>query len=207
MPIDFDKQSYWRERFASETEFEWLLPSGDFVAILQPHLERLDPSSARILNLGSGTSDLQNHLRRRGFLDVTNLDYEPLAAERGRRLEERAFGDVKMRYTVADVTQLNHGGSGGLPGARDDGKFDLVVDKGTVDAVSCGGETPFLRMARGVRDHLADGAVWISLSYSSQRFDVDGLPFDVEVIAKVPTPKFRATDPDLYHWCYLMRPR
>ncbi|KND91493.1 Endothelin-converting enzyme 2 [Tolypocladium ophioglossoides CBS 100239] len=207
MPVAYDKQSYWHERFAAETEFEWLLPSRDFVAILQPHLERLDPSSARILNLGSGTSDLQNHLRRQGFLDVTNHDYEPLAAERGRRLEARAFGDVKMRYVVADVTQLSHSGGGSLRGARDDGKFDLIVDKSTVDAVSCGGEAPFLRMARGVRDRLADGAVWISLSYSSQRFDVYGLPFDVEVIAKVSTPKLRATDPDVYHWCYLMRPR
>ena len=206
MPVDFDKQCYWRERFASETEFEWLLPSHDFMAILQPHLEGLDPSSARVLNLGCGTSDLQNHLRRRGFINVVNLDYEPLAAERGRQLEERAFGDVQMCYTVADVTQLNHHG-GSLGVARGNGKFDLVVDKSTVDAVSCGGETAFLRMARGVRDCLADGAIWISLSYSSQRFDIDRLPFHVEVIARVPTPKLRATNPDVYHWCYLMRPR
>ncbi|UNI20436.1 hypothetical protein JDV02_006524 [Purpureocillium takamizusanense] len=204
MPADFGNQSYWRERFTHETQFEWLLPSADFMAMLQPHLDRLDPSSARILHLGSGTSDLATHLRGRGFLDVLNVDYEPLAAERGRDLERRAFGDVRMRYAVADATQLGSGSDGVDPRAR----FDLVVDKSTVDAVSCAGGEALARMARGVRQRLADGAAWISLSYSSRRFDdVEHLPFDVEVIARVPTPKLSPADPDVYHCCYLMTPK
>lgn len=204
MPADFEKQSYWRDRFASETSFEWLLASSEFVSIIEPYLQQLDSSSAHILNLGSGTSDLQNHLRSRGFHNVSNLDYEPLAAERGRQLEKKAFGDVVMHYATADVTQLGHTGS--HLGHRGDGKFDLVIDKSTVDAVSCGGQIAFLRMAQGVRNCLADNAVWISLSYSASRFDDDQLPFDMETIAKVPTPKLRPTDPDVYHWCYLLRP-
>jgi len=134
---------------------------------------------------------------------VLNVDYEPLAAERGRELERRAFGDVRMRYAVADATQLASGTDGVRPGAR----FDLVVDKSTVDAVSCAGHEAFARMARGVRQRLADGAAWISLSYSAQRFDDEDLPFDVEVIARVPAPKLSPTDPDIYHWCYLMTPK
>lgn len=204
MAADFDRRSYWHERFASETTFDWLQPSHEFMSVLQPHLDRLDPSSARILHLGSGTSDLHNHLRRRGFLDVTNLDYEPLAAQRGRQLERAAFGgDVRMRYLVADATQLG-------PVSRRLGRhaeFDLVIDKSTVDAVSCGGESPLLRMARGVCAHLAPGAAWVSLSYSASRFDVERLPFDVEIVAKLPTPKRKATDPDIYHWCYCLRPK
>lgn len=204
MPADFEKQSYWRDRFASETSFEWLLTSSEFVSIIEPYLQHLDSSSAHILNLGSGTSDLQNHLRRRGFHNVSNLDYEPLAAERGRQLEEKAFGNVVMHYATADATQLGYTDS--RIGHRGDGKFDLVIDKSTVDAVSCGGQTALLRMAQGVRKRLADDAVWISLSYSASRFDDDQLPFDIETIAKVPTPKLQPTDPDVYHWCYLLRP-
>ena len=205
MPVDFEKQSYWRDRFASEETFEWLVSSEDFISILQPYLDKLDSSSARILNLGSGNSELQNHFRRQGFLNVTNLDYEPLAAERGRRVEARAFGDVKMRYAVADATQLPTVGSDLGGGHR--GQFDLIVDKSTVDAVSCAGEDAILRMANGVRSRLARDAVWISLSYSASRFNAEKLPFDVETVAKIPTPKLGASGPDVYHWCYLMRPR
>ncbi|KAL7923059.1 S-adenosyl-L-methionine-dependent methyltransferase [Trichoderma austrokoningii] len=197
MPVDFDKQAYWHDRFSTETSFEWLLSSAEFISIIRPILTNLEPSSARILHLGSGTSDLQNYLRHLGFLDVTNVDYEPLAAERGRQLEKQAFGDVRMKYAVADATNLQLG--------DEERKFDLVVDKSTVDAVSCGGDDQVRRMARCVKEHLAPGAVWISMSYSAYRFDVEGLPFNVEVLAKVPTPKIKVTDPDIFHWCYLLR--
>lgn len=96
----YDEQQYWQNRFSTETQFEWLAPSVAFMEILEPHLQRLTPSS-RILHLGFGTSDLQNHLRARGFLDVTNVDYEPLAIERGMQHEQAAFGDIVMKYAGA----------------------------------------------------------------------------------------------------------
>ncbi|OHE99920.1 hypothetical protein CORC01_04821 [Colletotrichum orchidophilum] len=195
MPVDFDKQSYWGERFASETNFEWLTPSATLMSIVDPYLVSMD-NSARILQLGFGTSDLQNHIRQRGFNNITNVDFEPLAIDRGRMLEKQVFGDVKMRYLVADVTQLQLSE-----------KYNLIIDKSTADAVSCGGEGPLLRMAEGVRRHLADAGLWISLSYSFCRFDVENLPFNMDVIAKIPTPKLKATDPDIYHWCYSLTPK
>ncbi|KAI8624745.1 S-adenosyl-L-methionine-dependent methyltransferase [Xylariaceae sp. FL1651] len=197
MPADFEKQSYWRDRFASETSFEWLTSSATFMSIIEPYLS--SSQSQRILHLGSGTSDLHTYFRARGYLDVTNIDYEPLALDRGRQLEERAFGDVQMKYAVADVTKLHVN----LPESN---LYDLVVDKSTVDAVSCGGSTAFANMIMSVRKFLAVEGLWISLSYSANRFDVEGLPFSVRVIAKIPTPKAKATDPDVYYWCYLLRP-
>ncbi len=198
MSADFEKQSYWHKRFESETSFEWLVSSDTFTSILEPYLARLG-RSARILHLGFGTSDLQNQLRSRGFCDVTNVDYEPLAVDRGMVRERQAFGDVVMKYAVEDVTQLRR--------ERLPGLFDLVIDKSTCDAVSCGGDAAVLRMASGVRGLLAETGFWISLSYSSCRFvDVGDPPFKVEVVAKLPTPKLRPTDPDVYHWCYLLRP-
>lgn len=205
MPADFDKQEYWHERFSTESAFEWLVPSEVFLSVLGPYLEKTLKSSSssspppRILQLGFGTSDLQNHIRARGFSNVVNVDYEPLAVEHGRLREEQAFGDVRMRYLVADATRLSFGET-----------FDVVVDKSTVDAVSCAGEEAVLRMARGIWTCLSSasgGGVWISLSYSSCRFDIGGLPFDVEVIARLPTAKQRETDPDIFLYCYLLRPK
>lgn len=214
MPSDYDKQEYWHDRFSSETEFEWLAPSATLMDVMEPHLARL-PETARILHLGSGTSDLQNHLRRRGFLDVTNVDYEPLTIEHGRRLEARAFdGDVRTRYLVADVTcpdlaaRLLRGGGGDDGGGSAASRpFDLVVDKSTADAVSCGGDEALLAMLAGVRACMADSGRWISLSYSATRYRRDGLPFHVEVMHRLPTPKLKESDPVIFHWVYLLSPQ
>ncbi|CAH0058592.1 unnamed protein product [Clonostachys solani] len=213
MATDYEKQSYWHDRFASETSFEWLVSSKHFISVIEPHLAQL-PLSSRILHLGSGTSDLHNHFRSRGLLNVTNLDFEPLAAERGRDLEQKAFGDVRMDYAVADATRLVDepimiGSHGGAAGEEDQNvtpaKFDLVVDKSTADAVACGGDSAILKLAEGIKECLSKDGVWVSLSFSSDRFEVSGLPFHVEVMAKVPTRKLKPTDPDIYHWCILLR--
>ncbi|EJT78110.1 hypothetical protein GGTG_03213 [Gaeumannomyces tritici R3-111a-1] len=212
MPSDFDKQEYWRDRFSSETDFEWLAPSATLMDAMEPLLARL-PATARILHLGSGTSDLQNHLRRRGFLDVTNVDYEPLALERGRRIEAAAFaGDVRTRYLAEDVTRPGLAARLLLRGDDKCGQgpsrpFDLVVDKSTADAVSCGGDGALLAMLAGVRECMADSARWVSLSYSATRYRRDGLPFHVEVMDRLPTPKLKEHDPDIFHWVYLLSPR
>jgi SAM-dependent methyltransferase len=193
---DFEKQSYWHDRFAQETEFEWLISSSDFLSICKPYISHL-ASDARILQLGFGTSDLQNHLRADGFTNVTNVDYEPLAIQRGHENEKKAFGDVRMKYEVGDATQLRVG----------EEAYDLVLDKSTVDAVSCGGAEPFQRMMEGVRSCLRQNGIWLSLSYSQWRFDGPNVPFDVEVLAKVPTPKLKPTDPDVYYFAYCLRPK
>jgi SAM-dependent methyltransferase len=192
---DFEKQSYWHERFASETAFEWLTSSAAFMDVLAPHLEQL-PRTVRILHLGSGTSDLHNHLRQAGFKDITNIDYEPLALERGRQLERDWFGDVRMEYVVADATRLHPRG-----------KYHVAIDKSTADAVACGGADAVVSMARGIRRCLRDDGFWISLSYSPSRFEGVHFMFEVSVISRVPTPKFKPTDPDIFHCCYLLRPK
>ncbi|POS72904.1 hypothetical protein DHEL01_v208712 [Diaporthe helianthi] len=224
MPADFDKQDYWHTRFTNETRFEWLATSDEFMRILEADTDFCKlrqrnhhsassfppPPPPRILHIGFGTSDLQNHLRAAGFEHVLNVDYEPLAVERGRSHEQERFGDVRMGYAVADATRLDV--DLGRPGQTATGevetqppKFDLVIDKSTVDAVSCGGDEAVLRMCRAVRKCLAPSGFWISLSYSGSRFDIEGLPFRCEVIARIPTMKLRETDPDVYHHCYKLK--
>ncbi|KAL2126710.1 hypothetical protein VTI74DRAFT_368 [Chaetomium olivicolor] len=197
MPADFEKQSYWHDRFQSETSFEWLAPSAAFMDVAGPLFQHLPPS-ARILHLGSGTSDLHNHLRQRGFLDVTNIDYEPLALDRGQDLERNRFGDVRMKYLVADATRLD---------LNVKEKYHFAIDKSTADAIACGGAKAVVSMAKAIHRHLADDGFWVSLSYSPSRFEEVQSLFEVEVVGKIPTPKARPTDPNIFHYCYLLRPR
>ncbi|KAK4150476.1 S-adenosyl-L-methionine-dependent methyltransferase [Chaetomidium leptoderma] len=197
MPANFEKQSYWRERFASETSFEWLASSAAFMDVLAPYLQHL-ANSARILHLGSGTSDLHIHLRQHGFLDVTNIDYEPLALERGQHLERNQFGDVRTKYFVGDATRLEL-----------EERYHVAIDKSTADAIACGVDDAVVSMAKGVRRCLEDNGFWVCLSYSPSRFENEHVKriFEIEVISKVPTSKTRPTDPDIFHYCYLLRPK
>ncbi|KAK3309332.1 S-adenosyl-L-methionine-dependent methyltransferase [Chaetomium strumarium] len=197
MPADYDKQSYWHGRFTSETAFEWYTSSATFLHILNPLLDEL-PRDAGILHLGSGTSDLHNRLRERGFVNVTNIDYEPLAVQRGQQLERSRFGDVRTGYLVADATQLDL-----------DDIYQIAVDKGTADAIACGGSEAVDAMAKGIRRCLGPDGVWVCLSYSASRFDSQAVQslFHVQVLGRVPTPKSKPTDPDIFHFCYLLRPK
>ncbi|KAL1837604.1 hypothetical protein VTJ49DRAFT_3622 [Mycothermus thermophilus] len=225
MPPDFDSKDYWHERFATETSFEWLVPSAAVLEIAAPYLDALPegPEPPRILHLGSGTSDLHNHLRARGLERVTNIDYEPRALERGRDLERARFGDVKTRYAVADLTRSSRSLEEDLAAADAEeagggvdlaGRYDVALDKGTADAIACGGDDAVRAMAENVwrclsprGDDGGGGGFWISLSYSSTRFDDVRDLFDVEVIHKIPTAKAKPTDPDVFHYCYLLRPK
>ena len=195
MPADFEKQNYWRERFTTETSFEWLISSAAFMGILLPYLQPL-AKSAPILHLGSGTSDLHNHLRQHGFFSVTNMDYESLALERGRQLERDRFGDVKTKYVFADATRL-----------KTADRYQVVIDKSTADAIGCGGGDALMLLAKGLHRCLGDNGFWVSLSYSPSRFEHVQSLFEVEVISRVLTPKSKPTDPDVFHCCYLLRPR
>ena len=157
MPPAFETQSYWHTRFTTESHFEWLLPSTALLPILTSLPSGL---STPILHLGFGTSSLQLHLRAAGFTDITNVDYEPLAVERGKEAEMKEFGDVKMGYQVVDVTEMEMGR-----------EYGLVVDKGAADAVACGGEEGVRKMVERVGESLGEGGVWVCVSYSGGRFE------------------------------------
>ena len=115
------------------------------------------PTFFSLLDIGCGTSLLAERIseRRRGglisFERIVACDASEVAiekqrqrqAERQRRLEEQGEGDkeepdssssssaaaVVVSYEIADAFKLPYG----------DASFDAVVDKGTADALDCGG--------------------------------------------------------------------
>ncbi|KAK0732352.1 hypothetical protein B0T21DRAFT_412532 [Apiosordaria backusii] len=117
------------------------------------------------------------------------MDYEPLALERGKEMEKNEFGDVSMGYQVQDVT---------MP-------FEMAQEQRKNENV--------IKMVERIYDVLdKEEGVWVSLSFSDSRFEMDSPRvqelFEVTVLTKVATvPKRLESDPDIWHWCWLLRPK
>ena len=84
--------------------------------------------SNRLVDLGCGNGMLCVDLAQAGWLNVTGLDYSPGAVELARKVAARC--GVEVEYRVADLLQAPPAGP------ESEEKFDIMVDKGTLDAIS-----------------------------------------------------------------------
>lgn len=193
---DYHSSEYWKTRFQAESSFDWLISSKTFMDIILPFCNDEKAAGCRVLQLGFGTSDLHLQLRRAG-LTVTNVDFEATAILHGKAAETESFGDVIMEYIVADATAL--------PPFKH--SFDLVVDKSTVDAISCAGDDALLSTLSSVRATLTARSVWICCSYSSQRFqNLRQSYFTISPLQTIAQEKSNLYDPDIFTWIYVLRP-
>jgi len=233
MPPEYHLQSFWDERFGTESHFEWL---GDGQDTLLPPLRsymraQLDSDPGRppppVLHIGAGTSSLSDRVReayRDAFGDdvdegvIVNVDFSETAVQKGVETEmarRREGGGHGMRWVRADVLRWDdlaplakssrEGPSEKSDGATG-GPFELVLDKSTSDAISCGehvvfsssadaGCHPVLRRRLATSSpalhihpvdllalHLAalvrPGGLWMTLSFSSNRFPFLGVAED-----------------------------
>eukprot|EP00929_Paragymnodinium_shiwhaense_P102786 TRINITY_DN6601_c0_g1_i2.p1 TRINITY_DN6601_c0_g1~~TRINITY_DN6601_c0_g1_i2.p1 ORF type:complete len:360 (-),score=119.97 TRINITY_DN6601_c0_g1_i2:47-1126(-) len=88
--------------------------------LLKPHLER---DSRKILMLGCGNSDMSTKMYAAGFEDIVNIDISPKLLDELRAQHETTM--PKMKWLYMNVSQLEF----------EDASFDVVLDKGTFDAI------------------------------------------------------------------------
>ena len=217
MPPDYELQSYWKARFDNESHFEWL---GDGSDTILPHLRahlsdprvsaRSSPSRpARLLHIGAGTSTLSERIREL-YRDVygaqvderaiVNTDFAANLVAREREKEKtRAVGGsgTGMQWICADLLKWKELEDTLRPEGEEH-TFDLVVDKSTSDAISCGedisysspdpdihstlnevlassgGEKISVSPVELLAIHLASlvqpGGLWVALTFSSNRY-------------------------------------
>lgn len=183
-PIDYSSQSYWEARLAKEEElgYEWLVPSAVILPVVASYIRTNRPS--RVLHFGCGSSSLGIDMQR-SFgtrVSVSDSDYA-VSGLRSRITEGRscsALGAVPLlEIDVLSLPSL-------LASAPASG-WDLLVDKSTADAISCGplretsdssGNLVQQEALELLCDNLATvvfaGGYWVSISYSSSRFDFLG---------------------------------
>jgi hypothetical protein len=164
---DFSSAEYWASRFTTETSFEWLLPSSKIVAFILENFPSTNTSSTRCLHLGCGTStlgiELEDALRTaRHDVDVRVIDSDYVADSI--HLPTR---------TSRPILPLNALDLPDLVGKSEEG-WDLIIDKSTADAISCGplidDIEPIQVLCRNLAEVTRKGTRWMSISYSPTRF-------------------------------------
>jgi hypothetical protein len=143
---------YWDERYDEDgpdgTIFEWLLDWNDLEPVLVPELRKWGAAGAesRILHPGCGNSSLGTELRLQKFGQggVLNTDISPTVVS---QMQKQFLGcsylvddclDMRVARTWAGVDVLSSSGGEEMPELTvSPGKFDVAVDKGTLDALAC----------------------------------------------------------------------
>ncbi|KAB1283293.1 EEF1A lysine methyltransferase 4 [Camelus dromedarius] len=127
---------YWDQRYrcaADSAPYEWFGDFSSFRDLLEPELLPED----RILVLGCGSSALSYELFLAGFPDVTSVDYSSVVVA---AMRARYAHVPKLRWETMDVRALD------FPS----GSFDVVLEKGTLDALLTGEQDPWTVSSEGV---------------------------------------------------------
>jgi hypothetical protein len=215
MPPEYADESFWDKRFTKERRFEWLGSGDPLLSHIRSHLEERKRASDNLphlpltLHIGAGTSllsegiiDLYEDLGFVGDVAVVNTDFAAEAVANAERaaVPVRSSG-LRSEWTKVDALSWTHNlGVARRFGEGGDGTqtFDVVVDKSTSDAISCGHDLVFRRGAGGKDEHPAIASVvsaqgevvleplrllalhlaaivrpegiWVVLSYSADRF-------------------------------------
>ncbi|XP_034265708.1 eEF1A lysine and N-terminal methyltransferase isoform X3 [Pantherophis guttatus] len=130
---DFASSEYWDRFFRKRGEraFEWY---GEWSG-LGPTLGRYLRLRDSILVVGCGNSELSEHLYDEGYHDIISVDINERVVK---QMQERSMQlRPKMTYMVMDVLQMD------FP----DEHFQVVFDKGTLDALLTDGEETTLKRA------------------------------------------------------------
>jgi hypothetical protein len=122
----YASESYWTERYSHDREpFDWFQRFATCAPFAEA-LRSIVSKSDQLLIVGAGTSRLGEEMYADGYTNVYNLEISPLAVK---LLDDRyaRAGGLPIDNRIGDATAL----------AFNDGSFDALIDKGTLDALLC----------------------------------------------------------------------
>ncbi|PHU10571.1 hypothetical protein BC332_22431 [Capsicum chinense] len=158
-------RNYWDKRFAHEEHYEWFKDYSHFRHFLLQHIQ---PQSS-VLELGCGNSQLCEELYRDGITELTCIDLSPIAVEKMKqRLINKGYKEIKV--LEADMLDLPF----------DDGCFDVVIEKGTMDVLFVDSGDPWnphpatvekvTKMLNEIHRVLKPEGIFISITFGQPHF-------------------------------------
>jgi len=119
----YGTREFWDRRYSNEPEdasFDWFKSYEDVAHIMR---DLIPDKSSRLLMLGCGNSKLSEEMWDDGYKNIVNTDYSAVVINQMRRRHESLRPE--MQWHEMDVRDLGF----------EDGSFDVVIDKGTMDAM------------------------------------------------------------------------
>ncbi|KAH7820516.1 putative Methyltransferase-like protein 13 C (METTL13C) [Monocercomonoides exilis] len=191
----YGEADYWDKRYSeATTSFDWYF---NYHSVVTDLLAKYDRKDIKILNIGCGNSTFAEFLVRDGYKDVTNVDISPVVIKKMEEQYHEMLPTVK--WITMDTRQLSF----------ESESFDVVFDKGTLDAILCGSNS-FVnakKMNSEVSRVLKPGGTYLVMTYGdpeSRILHFEDPAFDWIVTAK----EVKSSDEDrkeasIYH-CYFM---
>ncbi|KAL8636226.1 MAG: hypothetical protein Q9228_006358 [Teloschistes exilis] len=151
-PSELGDKTFWDETYTSDLTHNaskpthigqtWFSDSNASALTLKYLLSLsppLDSASTSFLDLGTGNGEFLFLLREGGFTgSMLGVDYSPASVELASRIAGQkglsVEGEAGVRFNEWDIVSGNWADSG-------EGEFDVVLDKGTFDAVSLSADT------------------------------------------------------------------
>lgn len=145
---EYARQEYWNDRYSKEPQYDWFtsvygIVLDNLVAVaVDLHTAKGSEAPLTVLHLGCGNSALCKDLKLRcadiGItLKQTAVDYSAVVIANMRALHQEDLGD-SVEWVQADVRSMPEVLPAGGVG------FDLIIDKGTMDALQADKENPTL---------------------------------------------------------------
>ncbi|XP_055498232.1 eEF1A lysine and N-terminal methyltransferase isoform X2 [Leucoraja erinacea] len=118
---EFSSAEYWETFFKKRggSAFEWYGTYVDHCAVLHKYIKRND----KVLVVGCGNSELSEQMYDVGYQSITNIDISPAVISHMK--ERNGARRPAMAFAKMDVGQMEFA----------DSQFQVVLDKGTLDAI------------------------------------------------------------------------
>ncbi|KAF0971807.1 hypothetical protein FDP41_010030 [Naegleria fowleri] len=118
---DYKHKWYWDQRFEKEDHYDWLGTFQQWKPYLEPYLTaHHSKQQVKILIVGCGNSTLSEDMYKDGYHSITNMDYSHTVIEK-----------MKLKHPNMEWIEMDMMDMKGFA----DCTFDIVLDKGTMDAL------------------------------------------------------------------------
>jgi RAT1-interacting protein len=152
--IDFSSAAYWEQYYRSHPElFDWYEPWANLRTRILPFLG----ARRHILNLGCGSSPMSCDMLEEGIGFISNIDISETVIK---QMQDRYRSEYRLGWYTMDCRNLS-----AFPGNH----FDAVIEKGTLDALSCSdeGQASIHEMLTEIFRVLRPKSWFISISYGA----------------------------------------
>jgi len=152
----FANKEYWEQRYKStkREHFDWYgtWASASSVTI-KPHVVSHFPSNVgSILNIGCGNSRMPQELADDGYPEVISIDISDAAVEK----MAATFAHIPgLKFLQMDATKMTF----------QDNSFDVVFEKGTLDALYTGSVELVKQVISEVYRVLRPGGIFVSVTF------------------------------------------